>query len=131
MILNLYFWLIVIISVVLLAYGAVHGYKNGFVKELEGLVASVFAVAMLVVVSGLARGAMDKQVSAQALAIALLIVIGLLYSLCRIILSSLKLFADLPVIRILNELLGFVAGGAKIFLLLYVVDYIVKIWLNL
>lgn len=115
---------------VLLAYGAVRGYKNGFVKELEGLVASIFAVAMLVAISGLARGSMDKRVSAQALAIALLIVIGLLYSLCRII-SSLKLFADLPVIRILNELLGFVAGGAKIFLLLYIVDHLAKIWLNL
>lgn len=116
---------------VLLAYGAVRGYKNGFVKELEGLVASIFAVAMLVAISGLARGSMDKRVSAQALAIALLIVIGLLYSLCRIIISSLKLFADLPVIRILNELLGFVAGGAKIFLLLYIVDHLAKIWLNL
>ena len=69
--------------------------------------------------------------STKALAIALLIVIGALYSLCRIIFGSLKLFAGLPVIKFVDEVLGLIAGAAKAFMLLYVVDYIVKIWLNL
>ena len=130
-IMNLYFWLILFLSIVFLAYGAFRGYKNGFVKEVEGLVAIVFSVVCLVLVSGLTRGAIGENISSKALAIALLIVIGALYSLCRIIFSSLKLFAGLPVIRILDQLLGLFAGGAKVFMLLYVVDHIAKIWLNL
>lgn len=129
--LNLYFWLIAVLSVLILVYGAVRGYHNGFVKEVEGLAALILALASLLLISGLARGAIGDRISTKALAIALLIVIGLLYSLCRIIFGSLELFAGLPVIRFLDEVLGLAAGAAKAFMLLYVVDYIVKIWLNL
>ena len=41
------------------------------------------------------------------------------------------MFAGLPVIKFVDEALGLIAGAAKAFMLLYVVDYIVKIWLNL
>ena len=61
----------------------------------------------------------------------LLIVIGALYSLCRIIFGSLKLFAGLPVISFADGVLGLLAGGAKAFMLLYIVDHVAKIWLNL
>ena len=128
---NLYFWLIVIISVFILVYGAVRGYRKGFVKELEGLVALICALVSLILISGLARGTVGDRISTRALAIALLIVIGVFYSLCRIIFGSLKLFAGLPVIHFLDEVLGLFAGAAKAFMILYVVDYIVKIWLNL
>lgn len=131
MTLNLYFWLIVIISVLILVYGTVRGYHNGFVKELEGLVALICALVSLILISGLARGSLGDRISTRALAIALLILIGAFYSLCRIIFGSLKLFANLPVIHFLDEVLGLFAGAAKAFMLLYVVDYIVKIWLNL
>ena len=131
MTLNLYFWLIIIISVLILVYGAGRGYRNGFVKELEGLIALVCALATLILISGLARGSVGERISTKALAIALLIVIGVFYSLCRIIFGSLKLFAGLPVIHFVDEVLGLFAGAAKAFMLLYVVDYIVKIWLNL
>lgn len=128
---NLYFWLILLVFLLILVYGALRGFHNGFVNELEGLVALILAMVSLVLVSGLVRGSMGDQVSDKALAIALLIVIGVLYSLCRIIFGSLKLFAGLPVIRFVDEVLGLLAGTAKAFMLLYVVDYIVKIWLNL
>ena len=131
MTLNLYFWLIAALSVLILVYGAVRGCHNGFVKEVEGLVALILALLSLVLISGLTKGAVGERISTRALAIALLIVIGLLYSLCRIIFGSLKLFAGLPVIHFLDEVLGLAAGAVKSFMLLYVVDYIVKIWLNL
>ena len=130
-ILNLYFWLIIFISIIILIFGAVRGYRNGFVAELEGLVALILALVSLIIISGLVRGSAGNGISTKALAIALLIVIGALYSLCRIIFGSLKLFAGLPVIKFVDEVLGLIAGAAKAFMLLYVVDYIVKIWLNL
>ena len=111
--------------------GFVRGYHRGFVKELEGLVAAIFAVISLVLISGLVRGTIGENVSAKALAIAMLIVIGALYSLCRIIFGSLKLFAGLPVISFADGVLGLLAGGAKAFMLLYIVDHVAKIWLNL
>ena len=128
---NLYFWLIIFISIIILIFSAVRGYRNGFVAELEGLVALILALVSLIIISGLVRGSAGSGISTKALAIALLIVIGALYSLCRIIFGSLKLFAGLPVIKFVDDALGLIAGAAKAFMLLYVVDYIVKIWLNL
>ena len=128
---NLYFWLIICISIAILIIGAVRGYHRGLMQELEGLVALILALVSLVIISGLVKGSIGETISTKALAIALLIVIGALYSLCRIIFGSLKLFAGLPVIKFADEVLGFAAGGAKALMLLYVVDYIVKIWLNL
>ena len=101
------------------------------VKELEGLIAGIFSVAALILISGLARGSIGEQVSAKALAIALLIVLGAVYSICRLVFSALKLFAGLPVIHAADAVLGLAAGGAKAFLLLYVVDHILRVWLNL
>lgn len=128
---NLYFWLIIVVSIMIMISGFVRGYHRGFVKELEGLVAAIFAVISLVLISGLVRGTIGENVSAKALAIAMLIVIGALYSLCRIIFGSLKLFAGLPVISFADGVLGLLAGGAKAFMLLYIVDQVAKIWLNL
>lgn len=128
---NLYFWLILFISIVILAYGAFRGYHRGFVKEAEGLVAATCSVAALVLISGLTRGAIGERVSTKALAIALLIVLGAFYSLCRLIFTSLRLFAGLPVIKFVDSLLGIAAGAGNAFLLLYVVDHILRIWLNL
>ena len=127
-VLNLYFWMILFICIVVLANGVL---RNGMVKELEGLVAGVFSVAALILISGLARGSIGEQVSSKALAIALLIVLGGVYSICRLAFSALKLFAGLPVIHAADAVLGLAAGGAKAFLLLYVVDHILRIWLNL
>ena len=128
---NLYFWLILFICVIVLAGGALRGFRNGFVKELEGLAAGIFAVAALLLISSLVRGSVGDRVSAKALAIALLIVLSLVYSLVRLVFSTLKLFAGLPVIHLADSVLGIAAGGAKAFLLLYVVDHILRIWLNL
>ena len=128
---NLYFWLILLIYIAVLVYGAYRGYHRGFVKELERLVATICSVVTLVLISGLARGSVGERVSTRALAIALLIVIAALYSLCRIIISALKIFAGLPVINILDKVLGLLAGSAVAFMILYIVDHIAKIWLNL
>lgn len=128
---NLYFWLIIAISVIILAAGAFIGGHRGLVKELEGLVAAVCATVALVLVGSLARGNMTENISTKALAIALLIILGLLYSVCRIVFASLRLFAGLPVIRYLDGILGMAAGVLKAYLILYVVFYLLKIWLNL
>ena len=128
---NLYFWIILLISVVALTFGAFRGYHRGFVRELESLVALICTVSAFVLISGLARGSLGTHVSTKALATALLIMLGALYSICRIIFASLRLFSGLPVIRFADSVLGVAAGVAKAFLLLYVVECILKIWLNL
>ena len=128
---NMYFWLLIIGAVVILAAGAARGWNKGFVKEAEGLVAAICAAAALALIGSLARGGMTEHVGSKALAIALLIVLGALYSLCRIVFLSLRLFAGLPVIRYLDSVLGIAAGVAKSYLLLYIVFYLLKIWLNL
>jgi uncharacterized membrane protein required for colicin V production len=128
---NLYFWLILFASILILAGGCIRGYRRGFVKETESLVSWICAAATLVLISGLTRGSLTENISTRALAIALLIVLGVVYSLCRIVFASLHIFAGLPVIRVLDGILGIFAGLIKSFLLLYVVEHIAKIWLNL
>ena len=63
---NLYFWLIIVVSIMIMISGFVRGYHRGFVKELEGLVAAIFAVISLVLISGLVRGTIGENVSAKA-----------------------------------------------------------------
>lgn len=129
--LNLYFWLILFASIIILAKGAVSGYQNGFVKELEGLVSGICAIVVLMLISRLVTGTIGEDVSSRAIAIALVIVLGILYSLFRIIFGSLRLFAGLPVISFIDKVLGAGAGAAKAFMLLYVVDHLLRIWLAL
>lgn len=128
---NVYFWLILIVSVLLLARGVIKGFKNGFVEEAEGLAAGICALAALILISSLVLGTMRDETSTKVLAIALLIILGAVYALFRIIFSSLKLFAGLPVISAVDHVLGAAAGAAKTFILLYIVDSLARIWLNL
>ena len=128
---NIYLWLILIVSVLLLARGVIKGFRIGFVKETEGQAAGICALVAMIMISSLAMGAMGDKVSTKVMAIALLIVLGAMYALFKIIFSSLKLFAGLPVISLVDHILGAGAGAAKTFILLYIVDYLARIWLNL
>ena len=56
---NLYFSLIIFISIIILIFGAVRGYRNGFVAELEGLVALILALVSLIIISGLVKMAIS------------------------------------------------------------------------
>lgn len=127
---NIYFWLILFAYIIILAYGGIRGFDRGFVRELQGLIAGICSAAALILISGLVRGSMGERVSTKAMAIALLIVLAIIYSLCRMILSAMKLFAGLPVIKFVDKILGVAAGITKSFLLLYIVDHLLKIWLN-
>ncbi len=82
---NIYFWLILIVSVLLLARGVIKGFRIGFVKEAEGLAAGICALVALILISSLAMGAMGDKVSTKVMAIALLIVLGAMYALFKII----------------------------------------------
>lgn len=128
---NIYFWLYLFIAVLVVAAGTFAGGRNGFVKEAEGLVVTVLSVIALALVSSLARGGLQGRAGSKALAIALLIVLGAVYALLRALFSSLRLFAGFPVIHIVDSFLGLIAGAAKAFLLLYIVDLFLRIWLEL
>ena len=128
---NLYFWLILFAYIIILACGTIRGFDKGFVKELQGLIAGICSVAALILISSLVRDSTGDRFSARAMTIALLIVLVIVYSFCRMILSALKLFAGLPVISFADKILGAAAGFVKSFLLLYILDHLLKIWLSI
>ena len=111
---NLYFWLILFAYVLVLARGTIRGFEKGFVKEIEGLAAGVCSITALILIGGLATGSIGDKVSTKALAIAMLIVISIFYFLCRIVFSSLKLFAGLPRTAVLNSKKTYGFGKIKL-----------------
>ena len=98
---------------------------------MTAMIISAIVIVSYTAAGGFLAASTTDFVQSIIMTFALLFVLGVLYFLCRIIFSSLKLFTGLPVIKFVDQFLGVGAGGLKAFMLLYVVDYILKIWLNL
>ncbi len=103
-------------GLLLIAVCAVRGYKKGVVNTLGGALAAVFAMAFVYLLQTWALDALllnllkdHMLVVVRVLLCVVLYVV--LYLVLKTILLSLRIFTRLPIIRKLNQLLGFIVGA--------------------
>ena len=115
--------LIMIIAVV----GAVRGFRNGFVRELSG----VIAVALALIAPWFYNGSMDEWIAAithlgagSAHVIGMFLTAGLTYGIVLMLAWALDRIAHLPVIGTLNAVFGAGIGVIKAAILCWVLLYV-------
>ena len=116
-------WIIIILIFI---WRIITGFKKGMVQELISLVAMVIGCICLTLILTAVSNYLNKQIGQTLQSLLTLAVICLVYRLVSVIFTSLKLISKLPVISILNKLLGAVTGAVEALLLVSLLVALVK-----
>jgi len=109
---SLNFTLLVLFIVGLL--GIVWGYKRGFARAVSNFIAAIATMFMLGIFLRIYYTYSKGQTIDLIIAIVLLVVFGAIYGILRILVKSVKAISNLPIIAVVDRLLGMVLGAALI-----------------
>ncbi|HIY61725.1 MAG TPA: CvpA family protein [Candidatus Eisenbergiella pullistercoris] len=112
--------------VLLAAWRAWRGCKNGFAEEVYRLISLIAALLVLALLLMAVASFRENDIKNGVIAVALLLIAGILLHLFGIIMKSLKAIARLPVISLLNSLLGLAAGIAEIIIAAWIMYCIIQ-----
>ena len=114
------------VLLLLAAWRAWRGFKNGFADEVYRLISLIAALLVLALLLMAAASFQEKDIKNGMIAAVLLLIAGILLHLFGIIMKSLKTIAKLPVISLLNSLLGLAAGIAEIIIAAWIMYCIIQ-----
>ena len=108
-----------------------NGIKQGLVHELGTILSMAAAVLVLYLVMRVFHGFTDAQYDKVVVGIVMLVLVSAVFSVCRLIFFAVKMAAKLPVIRLVDSILGSVGGLAEGLIVLYVVETISRYFIDL
>lgn len=117
--------LLVIIFIAFALWRALRGFKNGFAKEVNSLVSLFMALVVLSMALLLFAGVMEKNTKTIIISVVLLIAVSMVYRLIGVLMKSLETIAKLPVINLINKLLGMGAGALEVLALFWIIYVII------
>lgn len=115
---------------ILLLFGiwrAWRGAKNGFAEEISrlvGLIAALFVLALILMIVTSFR---KDDIQNGVIAVIFLLITGILLHLFSFIMKALKSIASLPLINLLNGLLGVAAGVAEVIVAAWLMYYLIEL----
>ena len=95
--------------------------KNGFVMELCEFISAVIASVAILLLAFAVHGIFDKDRIQFVVAIVLIILLGIVYKLLSLFFTSIKLIAKLPVIKVLDKILGIVMAVAETVIIVWAI----------
>ena len=105
--------LTLIIILIVMLYMVVTGYQKGLTKQLSGIAALVAAFVMLALVIMLFSSFRNREVTNTVYSVILLAIFGFVYGIVKVLLRSIKLMTNLPVLHLLDHVLGIAGGMVK------------------
>lgn len=97
------------------------GYANGIMQEAVNLLSGVISLVCVALVFLAVTSAMNQSTHILTVCIIALVLLGILFKLCRLIFAPLLAFGNISVVSGINKLLGAVMGAAEACLLAYFV----------
>ncbi len=110
---NYYTLLIYAIAALVILWRIAVSFKRGLVRELSNTVALLAALGVGYAFKNIIFGFVDKKFAIAAVYIGYLALLLLIYKVISLIFLSLKIFSKLPVIKLIDKLLGAVLGAAE------------------
>ena len=120
------FWILIIISILVWGYCIKKGSENGLVQSLNTVLTLVCAAACYNLAAGLAANYSTGDVSSALTGILLLVVVVCAFGLFHLLFASLHKFSRLPVIRVVDNILGVFGGFIEGAVILYLADSILR-----
>lgn len=126
---NIYLIGIILFSILILLGGLVNGYHKGLAREASVLISMLAAIFVILMLAGLIEGLRSKDAPGILIGMIMLVLFGVIYKIVHILLTSIKIVSRLPVIRGLDNILGAAFGFTEGFLILYVLEYVLRTYI--
>ena len=121
---------LIVIGIAVLLFCAHKGMTKGFVYELNSMVTMLCAMAVFNIVSDIISQKGSMKVPVAVVGSLLLVVTLAAYGLFLLMFKALHLFSRLPVIRIVDNILGLFAGLLEGGIALYLVDSLLRYFVS-
>lgn len=95
------------------------GYACGMMQEVVNLLSGVISLACVALVFLAVTSAMNKSTHILTVCIIALVLLGILFKICRLIFAPLLAVGSISIVSGINKLLGAVMGAAEACLLAY------------
>lgn len=126
---NVYIILILLVDILVMIGMTVHGVHKGFAHLFSRVISLVIAIIVVIQLSGIVNGYEKGSGSSILIGILMLIILGVVYKIIRVILGSLKFLSKLPVLSGADKVFGAVLGFFEGFAVLYIVEYLLRMYL--
>ena len=123
---NIYFYVVVAVSLLILIGACKNGYDRGFSREIGSLVKLAAMVLVVVLIGGIASGRQAKDAEDILFGFIGLLILSVVYKLLSIVLGGLHLISKLPLLATLDSILGAVLGFLEGFVILYLLEYLLR-----
>ena len=120
------FWILIIIGIFVWGYCIKKGSERGLIQELNTVLTLICATACYRLAAGLAANYSMGNVASALVGILLLVVVASAFGIFHLIFSSIHIFSRLPVIRILDNILGVFGGFVEGAVVLYLADTLLR-----
>ena len=120
------FWILIIIGILVWGYCIKKGSEQGLVQSLNSVLTLICAAICYNLASGLAANYSSGNVSSALTGILLLVVVVCAYGVFHFFFSSIHIFSRLPVIKVLDNILGVFGGFVEGAVVLYLADAILR-----
>lgn len=120
------FWILIIIGILVWAYCIKKGTERGLIQELNTVLTLICAAVVYNLAAGLAANYTSGNVSSALIGLLLLVVVVSAYGIFHLLFSSVHLFSRLPVVRVLDNILGVFGGFLEGAVILYLADTLLR-----
>ena len=120
------FWILIIIGILVWAYCIKKGTERGLIQELNTVLTLICAAVVYNLAAGLAANYTSGNVSSALIGLLLLVVVVSAYGIFHLLFSSIHLFSRLPVVRVLDNILGVFGGFLEGAVILYLADTLLR-----
>lgn len=120
------FWILIIIGILVWAYCIKKGTERGLIQELNAVLTLICAAVVYNLAAGLAANYTSGNVSSALIGLLLLVVVVSAYGIFHLLFSSIHLFSRLPVVRVLDNILGVFGGFLEGAVILYLADTLLR-----
>lgn len=115
---NIYTLIFYALVAVVFVWRIVRSYKVGFVGELANALSILIALTVGFLVKNMIVSYLTAKYGRLLAYLSVLAVVLLIYKLMRMLFGALKIFASLPVIKVINRFLGIILGAGEAFIII-------------
>lgn len=113
--------ILLIIAVVLLLFNVVDGYKKGMVKSIISFVSLIVLCIVAALIGNGLQSYFEGEVLNVIIMVLMLCVLGIVHHLLGVVFFSAKLIVKLPVVHLLDKILGVVVGILETVLIIWTI----------
>ena len=123
---NVYFWILLAIAIIILIKSVQHGFRAGFARELSAVISMLAGLFTISLLTSVYQSFEKENLPALAAGILMLAIFGIVYRIVHVLLRSIGFLARLPVISWLDSALGVVSGLLIGFGILYLIEFFLR-----